>query len=86
MNMVVVNIPSFICPLSDLRAVPKAVILRSFGYFLLYLLCILYLTYKSLLSMRRLTRGQEWLALQSITRRASHRNYASQSTISQRIV
>ena len=86
MNMVLVNIPSFICPLSDLRAVPKAVILRSVGYFLLCLLCVLYLTYKLLLSIRRLTHDQEWLALQTITRRASHSNYASQSTISQRIV
>ena len=86
MNMVVVNIPSFICPLSDLRAVPKAVLLRSVGYFLLCLLCILYLTYKLLLSIKRLKHGQEWLALQSITRKASHSNYASQSTISQRIV
>ena len=86
MNMILVNLPSFNCPLSDLRAVPKAVILHSVGYCLLCLLCLLYLASKIFLTIKRLAHGPDAIALQSVTARTVDRTYASKLTISQRIV
>ena len=44
-NMILVNVPSFSCPLENLTPVQKALILHSVGYCLLGLLGIIYLTY-----------------------------------------
>jgi hypothetical protein len=53
MNMILVNLPSFNCPLANLRPVPKAAILHSVGHSLLALLCLLYLISKLVLIFRR---------------------------------
>ena len=44
LNMVLVNVPSFSCPVKNLHPVQKAAILHSVGYCLLGLLGIIYLT------------------------------------------
>ena len=86
MNMILVNLPSFNCPLSDLRAVPKAVILHSVGYCLLGLLGLLWLASKLFLTIEILTHGPNAIALQPITARTGDSARASKLTISQRIV
>ena len=54
MNMVLVHLPAFNCPLKHLHAVPKNVILHSVGYVLLTLLGLLYLISKCFPIFRRL--------------------------------
>ena len=44
LNMVLVNVPSFSCPVKNLQPVQKAALLHSVGYCLLCLLGIIYLT------------------------------------------
>ena len=69
LNMVIVQLPSFNCPLENLRAVRKAVLLHSVGYCLLGLLGLLYLVSKLFLLVRRLRRGRDRrIVLQSVTR------------------
>ena len=87
MNMVLVNLPSFKCPLKDLHAVPKAVILHSVGYCLLVLLCLLYFLSKLILILRRLGNGGDRrTALQHVTStRSDHRSSASKLSFSQRV-
>ncbi|CAB3993679.1 Hypothetical predicted protein [Paramuricea clavata] len=87
MNMVLVNLPSFKCPLKDLHAVPKAVILHSVGYCLLALLCLLYLISKLIPILRRLHHdGDARTALQDVTStRSDNRSSASKSLFSQRV-
>ena len=92
MNMILVNLPSFSCPLKDLRAVPKALIVHAVGYCLLGLLCFLCLTGKLFQIIRSVknneeTRSQESIATITTTITTTEsRNYASKSTIFQRIV
>ena len=87
MNMVLVNLPSFKCPLKDLHAVPKTVVLHSVGYCLLALLCLLYLLSKLILILRRLGNGGDRrTALQHVTSTMSdHRSSASKLSFSQRV-
>ena len=93
MNMILVNLPSFSCPLKDLRAVPKALIVHAVGYCLLGLLCFLCLIGKLFQIMRSVknneeTRSQESIATITTTTitTSESRNYASKSTIFQRII
>ena len=44
LNMVLINVPSFSCPVKNLQPVQKAALLHSVGYCLLCLLGIIYLT------------------------------------------
>ena len=87
MNMVLVNFPSFKCPLKNLHAVPKAVILHSVGYCLLVLLCLLYFLSKLIPILRRLGNGGDRrTALQDVTStRSDHRSSASILPFSQRV-
>ena len=57
MNIVLVNLPSFNCPLKDLRAVSKAVLVHSLGYVLLGVLCLFYLTGKLPKILKKLSRN-----------------------------
>ncbi|CAB4003066.1 Hypothetical predicted protein [Paramuricea clavata] len=84
MNMVLVNLPSFKCPLKDLHAVPKAVIPHSVGY---CLLALLYLISKLIPILRRLQHdGDARTALQHVTSTTSdNRSSASKSLFSQRV-
>ncbi len=87
MNMILVNLPSFNCPLKDLRAVPKVVILHSVGYCLLVLLCLLYMIDKLFLILRRLGSGDDRrTALRFITTtRSGERSGNSKSSFPQRV-
>ncbi len=87
MNMILVNLPSFNCPLRDLRAVPKVVILHSVGYCLLVLLCLLYMINKLFLILRRLGNGDDRrTALRFITTtRSGERSGNSKSSFPQRV-
>ncbi|CAB3990686.1 Hypothetical predicted protein, partial [Paramuricea clavata] len=87
MNMVLVNLPSIKCPLKDLHAVPKAVILHSVGYCLLVLLSLLYFLSKLILILRRLGNGGDRrTALQHVTSTGSDlSSSASKSSFSQRV-
>ncbi len=87
MNMILVNLPSFNCPLKDLRAVPKVVILHSVGYCLLVLLCLLYMINKLFLILRRLGNGDDRrTALRFITTtRSGERSGNSKSSFPQRV-
>jgi hypothetical protein len=87
MNMVLVNLPSFKCPLKDLHAVPKSVVLHSVGYCLLALLCLLYFLSKLILILRRLGNGGDRrTAVQHVTSTMSdHRSSASKLSFSQRV-
>ena len=87
MNMVLVNLPSFNCPLKDLRAVPKVVILHSVGYCLLVLLCLLYMINKLFLILRSLGSGDDGrTALRFITTtRSGERSGNSKSSFPQRV-
>ena len=84
MNIVLVNLPSFNCPLKDLRAVPKAVLVHSLGYNLLGVLCLFYLTGKLSKILKKLSRN-DGVALQNITTRPGHRRNVSKSSFSQRV-
>ena len=84
-NMVLVGLPSINCPLKDLRAVPKTVILHSVGYCLLCFLCLLYLINKLFRVLRRL-RNNKRIELQfTTTTRSDHRSNTSKSSFSQRV-
>ena len=86
MNMILVNLPSFNCPLKDLRAVPKVVILHSVGYCLLVLLCLLYMINKLFLILRRLGNGDDRrTALRFITTTRSGESGNSKSSFPQRV-
>ncbi len=84
-NMVLVGLPSINCPLKDLRAVPKTVILHSVGYCLLCFLCLLYLINTLFFILRRF-RDNGRTELQYITTtRSDHRSNTSKSSFSQRV-
>ena len=86
MDMILVNLPSFNCPFKDLRAVPKTVIVHSVGYCLLGLLCLLYLTSKLFLILRRTRNdGDRETALQSMAVNSIHRSHALKPSFSQRV-
>ena len=84
MNIVLVNLPSFNCPLKDIRAVPKAVLVHSLGYILLGVLCLFYLTGKLSKILKKLSRN-DGVALQNITTRPGNRRNVSKSSFSQRV-
>jgi hypothetical protein len=87
MNMVVINLPSFNCPLKNLRPVPKIVVLHSVGYCLLGLLFLLYLINKLFLMSRRLKRDSDRrTSLQYITARSNQTSSASKSSFSKRLL
>ena len=88
MNIILVNLSSFNCLFKDLRAVPKAVILHSVGYFLLALLCLLYLISElSLIVRRRKNDGERGTTLQYIATISSvHRDRATKFSLSERVV
>ena len=69
MNMVLVNLPSFNCPLKHLHAVRKNILLHSVGYVLLSLLGLLYLMSKRFPIFRRLKNptNTHTITLQQIT-------------------
>ena len=84
-NMVLVGLPSINCPLKDLRAFPKTVILHSVGYCLLCFLCLLYLINTLFFILRRF-RDNGRTELQYITTtRSDHRSNTSKSSFSQRV-
>ena len=56
MNMVLIFLPSFNCPLENLRPVGKAVLVHSIGYFLLSLLGLLYILSNVFLIAKRTKR------------------------------
>ena len=86
MNMILVNLPSLNCPLKDLRAVPKAVIVHSVGHCLLGLLCLLYLTSTLFLIFRRLrTDSDRETGLEAMVRNSIPRNHDSKPSFSQRL-
>ena len=86
LNMVIVQLPSFNCPLKDLRAVPKTVLLHSVGYCLLGLLALLYLVSKLFLLVRRLRRGRDRrIVLQSVIRSSNQANHVTRLSFSDRI-
>ena len=86
LNIVVVQLPSFNCPLENLRAVHKAVLLHSVGYCLLGLLGLLYLVSKLFLLVRRLRRGRDRrIVLQSVTRSSNQANHVTSLSFSDRI-
>ena len=85
MNIVLLNLPSFNCPLKDLRAVPKAVLVHSLGYVLLCVLCLLYLISKLCNILKKCSRNDRETALQNITIRPGHRRNISKSSFSQRV-
>ena len=85
MNIVLVNLPSFNCPLKDLRAVPKAVLVHSLGHILLGFLCLFYLIKTLFLIFQRSIRKSKETALQKITTRPGHRRSVSKSSFSQRV-
>ena len=85
MNMILVNLPSFNCPLKSLRAVPKAVLQHSVGYCLLGVLFLLCLTSKLFhITKKKRNANEGTMSLESTTIN-EHINYASGFTISQRI-
>ena len=84
MNIVLVNLSSFNCPLKDLRAVPKAVLIHSLGYILLGILCLFYLISKLILMLTRL-RNDRGTASQNITTRPGQRSSVPTSSFSQRV-
>ena len=84
MNIVLVNLPTFNCPLKDLRAVPKAVLVHSIGYILLGVLCLFYLTGKLSKILKNLCRN-DGVALQNITTRPGNRRSISKPSFSQRV-
>ena len=84
MNIVLVNLPSFNCPLKDIRAVPKAVLVHSLGYILLGVLCLFYLTGKLSKILKKLSRN-DGIASQNITTRPGNRRNVSKSSFSQRV-
>ena len=87
MNMVVINLPSFNCPLKNLRPVPKIVILHSVGYCLLGLLFLLHLLNKLFVMSRRLKRcSDRRTSLQYIAARSNQTNSASKSSFSKRLL
>ena len=84
-NMVLVGLPSINCPLKDLRAVPKVLILHSVGYCLLCFLCLLYLINTLFFILRRF-RDNGRKELQYITTtKSDHRSNTSKSSFSQRV-
>ena len=85
MNMVIINLSSFGCPLKNLRPISKAVILHSVGYCLLGLLCVLYVLRKLFMILRKRKRNKA-LALQYVTSRANQDRRASKPSFSQRMV
>jgi hypothetical protein len=85
MNMILVNVPSFICPLKDLRAVPKAAVLHSVGYCLLVLLCLLHLVGMLILFLGRIKRGGERRLVLQYLESLEQVNSARKSSFSQRV-
>jgi hypothetical protein len=87
MNMVVINLPSFNCPLKNLRAVPKIVVLHSVGYCLVGLLFLLHLINKLFLMSRRLKQGSDrGTSLQYIAANSYQTSGASKSSFSKRLL
>ena len=87
MNMILFNLPTFSCPLKNLRPVPKVILLHSIGYCLLSLLCLLYFLRQLYLIYKRLQRGYiRTIALQYNTTRTNHASSSSKSSFSQRMV
>jgi hypothetical protein len=88
MNLVLVSFPSLNCPLKNLRAVPKAVVLHSVGFCLLILLCILYSLCKLFLIFRKIKirRRRSRTELQYLTTMSDReRSMPRKSTFSERV-
>ena len=85
MNMVLVNIPYFDCPLGILSPISKALILHSVGYCLLGLLCVLYVSSEVYVMCRNRERNRT-ASLQHITTRSNNRSSASRSSFFLRMI
>ena len=79
MNMVLIFLPSFNCPLENLRPVGKAVLVHSIGYCLLFLLGLFHILRKVFLIARRTKRSTlTRQALQHISGRSRQERKFSQ--------